>query len=259
MKTTPSFAHLSDQDLRIEVERLAASERGATAALIASLEELDRRRLYLPDGYSSMFVYCTRKLLLGEGAAYRRIEAARTYRRFPAILARINDGALTLTAVGLIAPHLTAENHVALLDEIAHMSKADVAKVVARLHPLPDVPSVVRKLPAPRVPARTGVAAAVAATPARPPVPLQSPAHRPIVAPLAPERFRLQVTMSEETHDTLRDLQNLMRHSVPGGDAGEIIARALKLLRDHLLRRKTAQLQRPSRRPDADVFSSAGA
>lgn len=40
--------------------RLARGEREATALLIASLAEFDARRLYLGQGCSSMYTYCTR-------------------------------------------------------------------------------------------------------------------------------------------------------------------------------------------------------
>lgn len=56
------FAHLSDQQLENEVFRLAASERRATANLIASIGEFDQRRLFVPAGFSSMFTYCTNHL-----------------------------------------------------------------------------------------------------------------------------------------------------------------------------------------------------
>ena len=70
------FADVSDRDLLVVVHRLATDERRATARLIASLAELDARRLYLAEGYSSLFTYCTQVLHLSEHAAYVRIEAA---------------------------------------------------------------------------------------------------------------------------------------------------------------------------------------
>ncbi len=71
-----------------EVARLAGAERRATARLVAALAELDARRLYLAQGCSSLFAYCTRVLHLSEHAAYGRIEAARTGRRIPIVLER---------------------------------------------------------------------------------------------------------------------------------------------------------------------------
>ena len=77
--TSSLFVHdrLSDGELVAEVTRLAGCERHATAHLIAALAELDTRRLYLGQGCSSMFTYCTQVLHLatprqrGEGPAHR--------------------------------------------------------------------------------------------------------------------------------------------------------------------------------------------
>ena len=58
MTTAPlSVTRLSDQQLLTEVRRLADRERQATAQLIASLAELDARRLYLGEGCSSLFTH----------------------------------------------------------------------------------------------------------------------------------------------------------------------------------------------------------
>src|SRR5512145_478070 len=95
--TRASPAQLSDADLLAQLARLAARERDATVALIAHLAELDARRLYLAEGCASLFSYCTQVLHLAEHAAYGRIEAARTARRFPIILEMLGEGSMTLT------------------------------------------------------------------------------------------------------------------------------------------------------------------
>jgi hypothetical protein len=77
------LTQITDQQLLLEVRSLVAREREATAQLIASLAELDRRKLYLGEGYSSLFTYCTQCLHLSEHAAYSRIEVARTARKWP--------------------------------------------------------------------------------------------------------------------------------------------------------------------------------
>ena len=103
---------------------LPASERSPKhgdallpADLIASLAELDARRLYLGAGCSSLFTYCTEVLHLSEHAAYGPIEAARAAQRAapPLILARLAEGAVTLTTVCLLGPLLTEDNHERLL------------------------------------------------------------------------------------------------------------------------------------------------
>ena len=195
--TLSSLADLSDQDLLARVMELAADERRATALLIAHLAELDARRLYLAEGYSSLFIYCTQALRLSEHAAYGRIEAARTVRRFPAVLEMLVEGAVTLTTVGLLAPHLTAENHRDLLDRARHKSKRAVEEVIAALCPRPPAPAVVRRLPAAgRRPAPTLLGGAPAG-PAAPPTP--PPERSATVVPLAPQRYRVQFTARAET------------------------------------------------------------
>jgi hypothetical protein len=126
-----THTHLSDQELLVEVASLAAAERTATARLVAALAEVDARRLYLGQGYSSLFVYCTRALRLSEHAAYSRIEAARASRRFPALLERLADGDLTLTALCLLAPHLTQANQREVLDRARHRSKREIEEIGA--------------------------------------------------------------------------------------------------------------------------------
>jgi hypothetical protein len=53
----------------------------------------------------------TQVLRLPEHAAYLAIEAARAARKWPVLLELLADYALHLTAVGLLAPHLTADTH----------------------------------------------------------------------------------------------------------------------------------------------------
>lgn len=62
-------------------------------------------------------------------------------------LERLAEGSLTLTAVGLLAPHLTDENHAALLDAARFRSKREVEQLIVSIKPQPATPSTVRKLP----------------------------------------------------------------------------------------------------------------
>ena len=75
---------------------------------------------------------------------------------------------------------------------------------------------------------------------------LQPPVtHHARIAPLAPERYRIQLTVSRETHDKFRRAQALLRHAVPSGDAAEIFDRALTLLVERLERQRFAETARP--------------
>jgi 5-methylcytosine-specific restriction endonuclease McrA len=156
------LALLSNSELLARVKEFVHRERHATAALIAHLGEVEERKLYLEEGRSSLFTYCTQVLHLSEHAAYNRIEAARLVRRFPAVLSGLERGHVHLAAVKLLAPLLTPENHRDLLAAAKHKSKREVEELVARWRPQPDVATSVRKLPGARPrPASAGPSAAV--------------------------------------------------------------------------------------------------
>lgn len=246
---------LSDHDLLRRVAELAGRERQAAAELIGHLAELDRRKLYREQGYGSLFSYCTEALHLSEHATFNRIEAARASRSFPVILDRLADGAVNLSTVRLLAPHLTPGNHVRLLAEAAGRSKREVEAIVARLAPQPAVPGSVRKLPAPATPravpaealavaAGAGAAPLPSGPPVRPPSCPPMPTQR-LVAPLAPDRYRILFTVSRETREKLRHVQDLLRREIPDGDLGAIFDRALTLLMEDVARRKLAAARNP--------------
>jgi len=140
-------ASLDDRDLLRRLQELAGQERSATSELVAHLAELDARKLYLGEGYASLFGYCTDALRLAEHAAYKRIVAARACRTFPPLLDHLADGSLNLSTLRLLAPHLTAENFDGVLAHAKGRSKREVEELVARLAPQPEPVPSVRKLP----------------------------------------------------------------------------------------------------------------
>jgi hypothetical protein len=241
-----SLTPLSDVALVARVSQLAAHERHATADLVESLAELDARQLYLSAGFPSLFAYCTQVLHLSEHAAYGRIEAARCARKFPAVLERLADGSLTLTAISLLAPVLDAANVSGLLDAARHKSKREVEQLVAAERPQSAVAATVRKLPCP---ADAELVATVheagPATDARAVAAVPMPVRRAEVRPLAAEIYKVQFTLSRDGHDTLRRAQELLRHSLPSGDVAAIFERALTLLVAQLEKRKLAATDRP--------------
>lgn len=96
--------HLSDRDLLRDLRVVVARERTATAEVLAHIAEVDERRLYLPAGLPSMRAYCVEELHYSEDAAYKRIQAARVAREFPAIFTALDEGRLHLTGVGTARP-----------------------------------------------------------------------------------------------------------------------------------------------------------
>jgi hypothetical protein len=214
---------LGDDALLARVKSLADHARSATAELIAHLVEVQRRKLHLASGYSSMFTYCCGALRLSEGETFNRIRAARAARRFPVILDVLAEGAVNLTTVKLLAPHLTDDNHLEVLQSARGLSRREVEKIVARLAPAPDAPTSVRKLPprrpvpGPAAPVAPGATAHIFAA-APTPMPMPAEARLAAVSALSPERYKLQVTISGETLEKLDRAKEMLRHGRRGPD-----------------------------------------
>ncbi len=304
-----SLRQLSDGELLARVQDISAREREATSLLVAHLAELDTRDAHLRAGHGSLFAYCRGVLALSEQEAYYRIAVARVARRFPLVLDLLESGAVNLTTVRLLGPHLTPDNHRRVLDSAQGKSKAQVEEIAAALWPRPDAPTFVRKLPGARPTAGLagGPAPGTAARPtsvwagraaASPPVapafypgtpgmsatanplpsgpglpgahgphagplpadpgPIQSaaaatvsgvlppPAKRSTeVTPLAPDRYRVQVTIGSDTLEKLRLAKDLLRHAVPSGDEAVIFDRALTALIADIAQKKFAAADKP--------------
>jgi hypothetical protein len=251
-----SLRLLSDHDLVAHLLSLVGRARHVTVLIVAHLAELDTRDIYLREGHSSLFAYCCSVLRLSEHEAYNRIEAARAARRFPLILDLLAEGAVNLTTVRLLAPHLTAENHRSVLDSARGKRKVEVEEIVARVAPRPDVAPSIRKVGAPK-PEPSGKPASAGPTgfldavitsvsaPTGPAIPSRPAALRPAIAPLSPDRYRIQLTIGGETLEKLRRAQDLLRHAVPSGEEAVVIDRALTALLADLDRKKLAATDRP--------------
>jgi hypothetical protein len=293
---------MGNEALLSEVERLVKVDRTVGAALLVHLGEVDARKLYLARGYSSMFTYCRAALGMSEAEAYLRMRAADVGRRFPLVLERFGSGDVHLSAIKLLAPHLTHDNHAQLLDRVRGKSKREIEVIVAELAPKPDVPARMRKLPeralkpaaafdfslqqagdtaasqasraltalvslppsasASISDAPASAAAALAegerssASQALPSAEktfaLQPPPARAVSTALSPGRYKLELTLGQEAHDQLVQLQALFRHQNPSGDLTSIVERAISELLERTMTRRFAQARRPRAVRDQD-------
>jgi hypothetical protein len=170
---------------------------------------------------------------------------------------------LSLTTLRLLRPHLTEENHVAVLARASGRSRPDVLELIAELAPRPDTPSSVRKLPtkmalvAPPAPETASPAVAATVAESAPPILTPPPTRRPIIEPTAPERYRVQFTVGKDTHDKLRRLQALLRREIPDGDPGAIFDRAVTLLLERVEKARLGATTKPRpTRPGTDKSRS---
>jgi hypothetical protein len=148
-----TLATVSDDELLRRLIELLKHTRRAEADLVAHIGEVDARRLFAREAFPSMFAYCIDVLHLSEAEAYLRITAARAAREHPLLLDMLADGRLHLSGIGKLAPHLTPANRDSLLQRATGKTKRQIEELTAEIAPRPDVPPVMRKLPA-RTPGR---------------------------------------------------------------------------------------------------------
>jgi hypothetical protein len=264
-----SLQHLSDTALLDSLARVVKDDRRLCAELLAHLAEVDTRRLYLAYGHASLFKHCVERLGFSEDEAAKRIWAARTARRHPVIFERIANGELTLTAVNLIAPHLSADNENELLALAAHKSKRELEELLAARSPKPDVAACLRKLPAaapPHIPAVTSAPSAPAISPHAPRPELAgesatqhlapSPAPRPaakraVLEPLSAQRFSLRLTLSRQGRDALLRARALLPNRDAHDDLNAVVERAVLELCQRLESKKFGKRQDRRTKPTA--------
>ena len=223
MQNHPS--HMSDEQLIGEIKQLVSQEYRSLAELLSLLAEMDDRKLYAQLGYSSLFVYMVEVLHLSEDATYKRIQAARTARRYPVIYSFISEGKVNLTAINILSPLLTEENHEELLRRAAFKSKRDVERMRAEYVPMPDVPDMIRNLPTPTC---AGASSPCNALPSPeleqahvvrcsdvniPYSPPESPARRDAISPLSEQRVKFQFTGSEQLRGKIERKRRKLKRS----------------------------------------------
>jgi hypothetical protein len=244
------LSDLSDDELIRGLQGSCAESQRVTARTIAYLIEVEERQLHLRAACSSMFDFCLRRLGMSDSEAFRRLAAARLVKRFPALLGRIERGELHLSAVVLLRDHLTEENFDELVTQAAGKTKRELAELLARVAPRPDVPSTIRKLP----PASSGDMALSACgttptdtssqEPPKNPMRVAAAAHAQ-VEPLSPDRYKVQLTAGVELRDKLERARDLMRHRNPTGDLAVVVERALDLLLAKLEKERLGKTTRP--------------
>ncbi|MGC3997208.1 MAG: HNH endonuclease [Anaeromyxobacter sp.] len=264
---------LDNSSLIARLHALASDERGFKVGFLLVLAEVERRKLYLEQGYPSLWAYCREVLHLSEDGAYRRITAMRLLSRFPSLEAPLREGRLSLSTLGMLRDVLTEENLEELVGSAAFKSKAEVERLVVTLKPREVPKDGVRRLPStppaasqPRPVDPAGVTALALAPaeagpsqhqePAVPTAPSLSPS-RPELHPVNAEQWSMRVTLDEAAHADLETLRELLSHKVPDGNLADVLKEALRCAVEKHTKRKGAVEVNRAAAPAPEVSTSA--
>ena len=95
---TTTVSALSDDRLLERTKELSGIEHHLEVVVIDHLREIQKRRLYLRRGFSSLFDYAVRELGYSDAAAWRRLKAMRLCADIDGVRERLQDGSMTLNA-----------------------------------------------------------------------------------------------------------------------------------------------------------------
>ncbi len=200
-----------------------------------------------------MFQYCIDVLHLSESEAYRRIAAARLSRSYPVLLKMLEDGRIHLAGISVLKKYLTDANYENVLDRATHKTKREIEELVAELAPKPDVPPTIRKRPqrkADSEPLKSSHSSTQLCPDTVEPKIRATPEKPATVKPLAPARYQVTFTASEELRDKLEWLQAL----IPGGDLASIIDAAVSEKLERLEAKRYGKTNKPRKKlEDADT------
>lgn len=87
----------TDERLLADLSLLRSTEKTTIADILLYLYEVDRRRLHLSRGFSSLYEFCLEELGYNKDEAYYRISAMRLISDVPEVESQLREGSLSLT------------------------------------------------------------------------------------------------------------------------------------------------------------------
>jgi 5-methylcytosine-specific restriction endonuclease McrA len=129
--------HSSTSALEIHTRALEVSTRyrRAEAELLEVLDQVDRKRVFLEFGASSLYGYCVSVLKLSESVTYNLIAVMRKSREVPELREQSKAGTITLSNARRVAAVLTPQNKNEWLERASLMSARQLEKEISKILP----------------------------------------------------------------------------------------------------------------------------
>jgi hypothetical protein len=123
--------------LELHTRALEVSTRykRAEAELLEVLDQVDRKRVFLQFGASSLYSYCVEILKLSESVTYNLIAVMRKSREIPELREQSMQGTITLSNARRVAAVLTPENKNEWLTRAATLSARQLEREISKVLP----------------------------------------------------------------------------------------------------------------------------
>lgn len=210
MNQTEALGELNRTELDHKMKSLVRQERELLHEILLTIKEIDRRRIYLEIGYPSLFSYLVEGIGYSEGSAQRRIDGARLLAEVPELAARIQAGELKLSQIAMVqkaareifkqtATKVVTAQKAELLNQVLSKGHRETQATVAAYFDI-------------------------------------VPTHDSSMKVQADEGVRLEITLSKELYEKIKQAQALVSHSVPKSD----ITAFLDYVADRIIKQKTS-------------------
>ena len=237
---TTTVSALSDDRLLERTKELSGIEHQIEVVVIDHLREIDKRRLYLRRGFSSLFDYAVRELGYSDAAAWRRLKAMRLCADFDGVRERLQDGSMTLNAAAQLQNAFDRQER--NRDRAARSAGGDGFGGAARsqdgsalaLAPGPAQPAERKPAPVLDPSAKRALVEQAAGKSSRQVMKLlaevdpelAAPADR--VRPLGAGRWEIKAVIDDECRRGLERLKGLLSHVDPHMTLGQIVGRLVQ-------------------------------
>jgi hypothetical protein len=230
---------MTNQEIEFKLKSLTREERRITNEILQLIGLADERRLYLERGYPSLFEWL-RSYGYSEGAAHRRIQAARVLRAVPEVSEKLASGEVNLTTLAKAQSVMRAQEKAtgqrlsvrvkaAAIEKIERKSAEQAERVLLGL--FSEAASQIRQ-------------------------------ERMTV--VNESTARLAVNLSNETVADLQRIKDLLSHSLPEAGFADVISHLAKTYlaredrKSEERRSKVSEGKKPDRKADDALFSRCG-
>lgn len=203
---------LGDKELIEQLKLLFAREKKIGDAILLNLQEINVRRLYASQGYSSLFDMLVQYFGLSATAAYQRTAALKLIQSVPEAQVALFNGETNLSNMAAtqgfirkveadekkpLSPAKKREIFAAVVGKTGKEAQA----VFAELNPIGSLPNNKEKV-------------------------------------LTPKHTQLQIVVEQETLELLQEVKALLSHEIPDGNYNQIMKRMAQLSVDLLKKKK---------------------
>ena len=200
VKNDSSFLNLksiSDDKLICDLKSLALQERKIQKQIILHVVEIDRRKLFLTKGFSSLFEYLTDFIGFSRGTAQRCIDAARLSYDVPEVIDHIEEGTIKLSQVSLLQQSFR-EVHAKTKSKVSALVKKNLVSELIDKSVIESQVVVKQRLD----------------------IDLK---QTPKIQHQKDESVRLEVTLSKSQWQKLEKMRELLSNSVPDGTWDKVL------------------------------------